>query len=106
MAILGFRSQPKAIKNYNTKCLEIRDELAKTRITIKPPSIIITTPDNVEIHQADLIVKDGDIIVEKGDICALAGEVGASGIKLTQHTHNQLPDSDADVQVPTEKPNS
>jgi hypothetical protein len=105
LAILGFKSQPKAIPAYNTKYMEIRDEKAHTRITIKPPNIEISTPDKVEIYKADLIIKDGDIIVEKGNICALAGEVGASGVKLTQHTHNQLPDSDGDVQMPTAKPN-
>lgn len=105
IAIVGLRSQPHKITNYNSSALEIRSDDDNTKISVSPGSVVVT-PDGgtteitlvagVATVKAASIVFDGPVtfdddvtfdndVTVTGDVSAADFKVGT--ITLATHQH-------------------
>lgn len=76
MAIIGFRSQPHVVANYNTSAPELRTIDGSTKITLNSGNVTITSA-NVTIN--------GNVSVN-GTITS-TGDIKAGSISLDNHKH-------------------
>lgn len=112
IAIVGLRSQPKRIKNFDKERLQIRNKEGDTVVTLDKEGIVtvdvsgttMVVEDGRVTVTADAIKLDGDVEVTgdidvrgdadvggdltgQGDGKFPSGDVKASGVSLTNHVH-------------------
>jgi hypothetical protein len=97
-ALVGVRSQPHVITDYNTEEIELRTADGKTRVRLKDGTIYLDQGDNhIAMTQGEIrltasqIVVDGSLHITgsvRGDSSGtFSGDVNGSGISLAHHTH-------------------
>ncbi len=92
MALVGFRSKPKALSNVSSNSTQIRSDDGMTSIDLNPGSgVSLSTPHAVSINAASgvAIAAGGGGATIEGDL-RVTGDVVAGTISLRHHIHSGI----------------